>query len=115
MITHSFKATPKAGYEGAIQMSVDGALFSNLAKLAASEQSSLQARAITMLKLEQLKNWLKQKGPATTNEEWKAFYVYIASLIEKLQEKPEEFKADYPLESPPGMPIGNLDMDFCGH
>lgn len=114
-ITHSFKTTPKAGYEGAVQMSVDGALFSNLAKLAASEHSSLQTRAITSLKLEQLKGWLKQKGAATTNETWRAFYVYIASRIEKFQEKPEEFKADYPLESPPGMPIGNPAMDFCGH
>jgi hypothetical protein len=115
LIAHSFKAAPKSGQEGAIQMSIDGALFSNLAKLAASNNASLQTRAITLLKLEQLKGWLKQKSPVTTNEEWKAFYVYIASLIEKLQEKPEEFKADYPLESPPGMPIGDTDMDFCGH
>ncbi|MFD0999868.1 zinc-dependent metalloprotease [Ohtaekwangia kribbensis] len=115
LIAHSFKAAPKSGQEGAIQMSIDGALFSNLAKLAASNNASLQTRAITLLKLEQLKGWLKQRSPVTTNEEWKAFYVYIASLIEKLQEKPEEFKADYPLESPPGMPIGDTDMDFCGH
>jgi hypothetical protein len=115
LITQSFKAVPKPGYEGAIQMSIDGALFANLAKLAASDNASLQTRAITSLKLEQLKGWLKQKGPVTTNEEWRAFYVYMASLIERFQEKPEEFKTDYPLESPPGMPIGNLDMDFCDH
>ncbi len=115
MIARSFKLIPQPGYEGAVLMSIDGALFSNLAKLASSKDASLPARAITSLKLDQLKAWLKQKGPLTANEEWKAFYSYTASLIEKLQSNPEEFKADYPLDAPPGMPIGALDMDFCGN
>ncbi|SKC78344.1 zinc-dependent metalloprotease [Ohtaekwangia koreensis] len=115
MIARSFKLTPQPGYEGAVLMSIDGALFSNLAKLASSKDASLSTRAITSLKLDQLKAWLKQKGPLTANEEWKAFYSYTASLIEKLQSNPEEFRADYPLDAPPGMPIGTLDMDFCGN
>jgi hypothetical protein len=115
MIARSFKLIPQPGYEGAVLMSIDGALFSNLAKLASSKDASLPTRAITSLKLDQLKAWLKQKGPLTANEEWKAFYSYTASLIEKLQSNPEEFKADYPLDAPPGMPIGALDMDFCGN
>ncbi|HEY9046725.1 MAG TPA: zinc-dependent metalloprotease [Ohtaekwangia sp.] len=115
LIAASFKTPAQPGYAGAVQMSVDDALFSNLAKLAASNDASVTTRAIASLKLEQLKLWLKQKSPLTINEEWRAFYSYTASLIERLQENPEEFKADYPLDAPPGMPIGSADLDFCGN
>ncbi len=115
VITQSFKQTPKAGYEGAVQMSIGGALFSNLIKLASSGDASLQTRAITSLKLDQLKSWLKAKAPLTVDEEWKAYYAYISTQIQQWQSEPVAFKRDSPLPAPPGMPIGSSDLEFCGH
>jgi hypothetical protein len=62
-----------------------------------------------------LRSWLQQRGPVTTDEEWKAFYGYLAAMIVRMKEEPDEFKAEYPLDPPPGMPIGSYDLDFCGH
>jgi hypothetical protein len=115
LIINSFKKAPKSGYEGAVQMSIDAALFFNLARAATSKEVSIPARAIISSRLDQLRSWLQQRGPVTTDEEWKAFYGYMAAMIVRMNEEPDEFKAEYPLDPPPGMPIGSYDFDFCGH
>lgn len=95
-------------------MAIDGALFFNLAKAATSKEVSVQGRAIITSRLDQLKTWLQQRVPLTNDEEWKAFYGYIASMIGRFEENPGEFKVESPLDPPPGMPIGMEDLDFCG-
>jgi hypothetical protein len=115
VMSATIKANPKSGYEGAIQMAVDHALFTNLAKLSLSSNASAPAKAITGLKLEQLKGWLTQKTAVTADEEWKAFYIYLIKKINSLQENPEEFKQAELLPAPPGQPIGDFDMDYCGN
>jgi len=113
LLLTSIKAAPKNGYEGAVQMAVDYAMFSNLAKLALSTDAAPASRAIAYAKLRQLKTWLTTR-PATTNEEWSAFYSFLADLTGRLQDDPEEFKIQQVLQSPPGQPIGDTDLDFCG-
>ncbi len=112
LLLTSIKANPKNGYEGAVQMAVDYAMFSNLAKLALSPDAAPPARAIAHAKLKQLKTWLTTRPVAT--EEWSAFYAYLADLTGKLNENPAEFKIQQALQSPPGQPIGDFDLDFCG-
>ena len=111
----TIKAAPKSGYEGAVQMSVDNALFTNLAKLALSKDAAAPVKAIASLKLEQLKAWMTQRAGVTADEEWKAFYIYLAKQITHLGENPEEFKQENLLPVPPGQPIGDYDMDYCNH
>lgn len=113
LVSATFKSANKPGYEGAVQMSTNYALFTNLSKLALNKESSVQTKAIVSLKLDQLKTWLTAKQ--TTDESWKAHYVYIAKQISSLQEDPEEFKQDNLLPAPPGAPIGSTEMEFCGH
>jgi hypothetical protein len=113
LVTQTFKAKALTGYEGAVQRSVDGALFYSLAKLSVSAKASLETRAIASLKLRELKSWLGKQNSSDTS--WKAFHTYIGSLINQLQEHPGEFKADYALDPPPGMPIGSFEGDFCGY
>jgi hypothetical protein len=115
LINTSFKKAPKTGYEGAVQMSIDGSLFFNLAQAATSKEVSLQSRAIIAWKLDQLRSWLQQRVPLTADESWKAFYSYMAATMGRLKEKPDEFKSEYPFEPPPGMPIGSPDTDYCGN
>jgi len=67
------------------------------------------------MKLDQLKAWLMSRVPLTADEEWKAYYGYLASQIGKLQDDPEEYKQENLLPPPPGQPIGDFDMEFCGY
>ncbi len=112
LISATFKAANKPGYEGAVQMSTNYALFTNLSKLGVDNEASAQTRAIAFLKLDQLKSWLQSKQ--TTDESWKAHYLFIAKKISILQEDPEEYKKDTLLSIPPGAPIGSTEFDFCG-
>ena len=113
MTSATIKQTSKPGYEGAVQMAIDHALFTNLTKLALNKDAAAPTRAITMMKLEQLKAWLSSKASVTPDEEWKAFYNYLSGQIMKLQSSPEEFKQESLLVAPPGQPIGDYDLDFC--
>lgn len=115
MISSSIKANPKSGYEGAVQMSIDYALFINLAKLAIHKDAAATTRAIARMKLDQLKGWLLSRVPLTQDEEWKAFYGYLASQIAQFQDDPEEYKQENLLAPPPGQPIGDFELDYCGH
>lgn len=113
LLLTSIKAAPKNGYEGAVQMAADYAMFSNLAKLALSNDAAPASRAIAAAKLKQLKTWLTTRPGAS--EEWSAYYSYLAKLIDRLEEEPEEFKTQQVLAAPPGQPIGDYDMDYCGY
>lgn len=115
LITATFRLTPKPGFEGAVQMAIDNALFTNLAQLSLEKDAATPTKAIVAAKLTQLRALLIQKVTATTDEEWKAFYNYIAAQISKLQENPEEFKTEALQAAPPGMPIGDRGLDFCGN
>lgn len=112
LISATFKAPVRSGYEGAIQMSVNYALFSNLARLALHKDASVATRAIAHLKIDQLKGWLSTR--TTADEEWKAYYAYLTKLAIKFQEDPDEYKQENLLSPPPGQPIG-MTEDLCGN
>jgi hypothetical protein len=111
LINATYKSSHKYGMEGAIQMGTNYVLFTNLAKLALAKNASAEAKAISWLKLEQLKSWLG--AIVTTDEEWRAHYSFIARQINTLQQNPDEFKGEELLPAPPGMPIGDIDYNFC--
>jgi hypothetical protein len=113
MILATVKSSPKPGYEGAVQMSTNYALFINLAKLGLDDDASVQSRAIVALKLDQLKSWLQARQ--TTDESWKAHYSFIAKQILNWQANPQEYKQEKLLPLPPGAPIGSTDLEFCGN
>lgn len=115
IISATIKSNPKAGYEGAVQMTVDYALFINLAKLALNKDAAAPVKAIGLMKLDQLNRWLMAKMAVTQGEEWKSFYSYLAGQIKKLQDNPGEYKQENLLPAPPGQPIGDYDGYFCGN
>lgn len=112
LISATFKSPVRSGYEGAIQMSVNYALFTNLTRLALHKDASVSTRAIVHLKIDQLKAWLSTR--TTTDEEWKAYYTYLTRLLMKFQEEPDEYKQENLLSPPPGQPIG-MTEDLCGN
>ncbi|HTH57137.1 MAG TPA: zinc-dependent metalloprotease [Cyclobacteriaceae bacterium] len=110
IIAVTFKSPTRAGLEGAVQMATNNALVMNLAKFALHNQATAETKAITFLKMEQLKNWLSAK--TTTDEEWKAHYSLMIKQINALLENPDEYKVQDFLPPPPGMPIGDCDMNY---
>ncbi|HEV8515349.1 MAG TPA: zinc-dependent metalloprotease [Cyclobacteriaceae bacterium] len=110
LINSTFKSTERSGLEGAIQMATNDALFVNLSKIASHKDATAETKAITFLKLEQLKNWLS--GKTTSDDEWKAHYNYIAKQINSFLERPREYKVSNISPPPPGMPIGDCDLDY---
>ncbi|MEO7990324.1 MAG: zinc-dependent metalloprotease [Chryseolinea sp.] len=114
VIQETYKSPAKNGYEGAIQITVDEVLLSNLIKLATNANASSQVKGIAYHKLDQLKSWLIAKSKVTMDETWKAHYTYAFSQIENFQENPLEYHEEPSLIAPPGQPIGAGEQDFCG-
>lgn len=115
LFSATFRSPVRPGYEGAVQMSIDNALFINLSELAVSKDASAMTKGIALLKLGQLRAWLNQRIAATQDEEWKGFYGYIASSIDKLNEDPSEYKPESLMAPPPGQPIGDEGMEHCSY
>jgi hypothetical protein len=113
MLNATVKASSKAGYDGLLQMTVNHAVLTNLIKLSMNTSSSTQARAIALLKVDQVKNWLAEKIKSTTNESWKAHYAYELSMINSFRENPEKYQPENLLTAPPGAPIGQHE-EYCG-
>jgi hypothetical protein len=113
MISATFKSPVKQGYEGAVQMSIDNALFNNLAELALNKEASAATKGIALLKLTQLQTWLNQRVTSTADEGWRGFYGFISSSISNLRDNPEEFKNEVLNPPPPGQPIGDEGVDYC--
>ena len=111
LIAATFKSAAKTGLAGSIQLSTNYVLFNNVAKLSVSKNASAEAKAIALLKLDQLKSWLSAK--VTLDEELRAHYKFIIMQINLLHQNPEEFKSEELLSAPPGMPIGDADYNFC--
>lgn len=112
LMSATFKAPVRQGYEGAVQMSIDYALFTNLTRLAMHKDASAPTKAITLYKIDQLKTWLATR--AVVDEEWKAFYLYLGNLATKFKEAPDEYKQENLLGPPPGQPIG-MTEESCGN
>jgi hypothetical protein len=114
-IGHTFKSSAKPGYEGAVQITVNNSLLINLMVLAGHKDASHQVRAIANLELDKLSTWLNGKVKTTSDEDWKAHYIYTLSQIERYKEDPAEFKIEILLDAPPGQPIGDYGLDYCGN
>jgi hypothetical protein len=110
----TIKSPVKNGYEGAVQMTVNGVVLNNLVKLALNQDASGQVRAVAYYKIGQWKGVLSGRLKAELSEDWRAHYSYLLAQIAKFQENPDEYRQDLLLTPPPGQPIGNYGLDFCG-
>lgn len=111
LLAATVKAAPGQGLEGVTQMTVNAVVINDMIKLATHTDASMQSKAATSLKLNQLKTWLVAR--TTTDEGWKSHYRQLALIIERYEEDPVEFKAAIWLTPPPGMPIGDEALSYC--
>lgn len=110
MINATIKANPQPGMQGGIQMGTNVALLNNLVKLTVDDDTSAQAKGVVKQRLVALRLWLNTR-PA--DENWKAHFQHLASVIEQLKNNPSDFKTEKILPAPPGMPIGQDDQEWC--
>src|SRR5688572_11859607 len=109
VLAATWKAPAANGYPGEIQHTVNLVVLTNLMSLAANDRAANQVRAISALKIDQLKNWLNTQRRLTTNENQRAFLYYSFDQIKRFQDDPKKMNLT-PAQTPPdGQPIGAAD------
>ncbi len=109
LISSTWKSSSKSSYHAEIQRVVDNALMYNMMRLAVDEGTNPQVRAVAMLKLDELKNWLGPQAKSVKDESQKAHYFYAVSQIKLFQADPSKVKFAVASRPPPGAPIGMYD------
>lgn len=115
MIAAKIKTAGLPGYEGQLQMTANHALINSLIKLALNKDASAQARAVALLKVDQVKTWLSEKQKSILPEEWRAHYAFEVMLINQFKDDPKKYETENLLQPPPGQPIGQEEEFFCGY
>ncbi len=107
IIQSTWKSTHGTGYHGEIQRVVDNVVLYHLMSLAVNDNATSQVRAITFLKLDELKYWMIENKKETENDENQhAHYVFAIYQITQFQENPKQYHLTKPIEPPAGSPIG---------
>jgi hypothetical protein len=106
VLNSSWKSTHQSAYYAEIQRRVNQVVLNQLIGLAADKNASPQVRALALLKLDELKNWLNSERKSTGDENQKAHFLFGEKMIEQFQWNPESFVPPAPLAVPPGAPIG---------
>jgi Met-zincin/Domain of unknown function (DUF5117) len=93
---------------GELQRVVDNVVLNSMFSLAANDSASAQVRAITMLKLEQLKEWLKATVPNSKADEADSAHMLEGIReIEQFGRDPKKVEMTIPAQPPDGPPIGS--------
>lgn len=108
VIAHTWQATARGGYLDAIQNTVNHVILYQMMQLAANEDASSQVRAVINLKLEALREWIKNEaGEESQTEQRAASLLYGYRLLDQFKENKKMLTLPEPLPPPPGSPIGS--------
>ncbi len=100
------------GYRGELKRVVDETLLYQLMSLANNNAALSQVRAVAMLKISELKEWLAKQVKRTKDEDQKASFTYALAQIRAFEQDPRQLNLTRPVEPPDGPPIGNFDCDL---
>ncbi|MGI4763099.1 MAG: zinc-dependent metalloprotease [Janthinobacterium lividum] len=113
LLTQTWKAPLAPGYPGELQIVVNNLTLKYLLQLAASPATAENVRGESLLKVSELKEWLKNQAPQAPPRQ-KANLLFGLSQIGKFEEDPNKFVPAPALAQPPGAPIGMPGLDFSG-
>ncbi len=102
----TWRAPAQAGYRAEVQRTVAAVVLQKLMALAADEHAQPQVRAISTLKLHELKSALDAIA-GSGDENQRAFTLYSSEQIRRFEADPSKINITRPLEPPPGQPIGS--------
>ncbi len=112
LVNTTWKQTVRQGYSGEIARLTDQLVLQQLSGLATNAEAAAQVRAVAMLKIGELKNWLMTQSKSGGNLAQKAHYVFALKQIKDFEEGAAEAKPTPPLPVPAGAPIGMPDYDW---
>jgi hypothetical protein len=101
-----------AGYRAEVGRVVDRVILYNMMSLAANTNASGQVRAISLLKILELKEWLSKQLKQAKDEDQKAHLLFALAQIKLFEENPKQFDLPKPVNPPDGPPIGSSSCDF---
>ena len=107
LLAATWKAKPTAGYDGALQQTVNAVMLEHLMELASDEKAAAEARAIASLKLDQLKDWITTQAKTTTDGSRRAELFFAEQEIDHFEKNPTGVHLTIPAPPPAGDPIGD--------
>ena len=93
-------------YKAEIQRTVNTAVLQGLMRLVQDDDASSQTRAVTLLHLENLRQFMESKRKTITDEATQAAYLLASAQIAEFVKSPKTVVVPKPLAVPPGQPIG---------
>ncbi|SMO35580.1 zinc-dependent metalloprotease [Fodinibius sediminis] len=113
LMVHTWQAPPREGYQGSIQNIVNHVVLYHMMQLASNKNASSQVRAIMNLKLEALREWIKNEAAEEApTEQRAASLLYGYRMLEQFKEEGKILPPTRPMPPPPGSPIGNDSPPF---
>lgn len=118
IIKRTWQDSVEKGFKEAIQNTVNYVVLVKMMHLASNTNASSQVRAITNLKLEKLREWMKDEAENRAKREQRiASLLYGYRILQHFKDEGKMFKPTPPLPNPPGSPIGSgnvslLQCDF---
>jgi hypothetical protein len=112
ILEKTWKAPAITGYKGELQRLVNNLSLKYLLTLAADTKAPENVRGESLLKVEELGQWMKDKM-ASASPKQKANMLFGLSQIEEFHKNPNKFEPASVQDMPPGAPIMGL-MDFMG-
>jgi hypothetical protein len=104
----TWQAPRQTGLTAQTQFTVEDAALNHLLALAASDETSAEARALAKAQVEKLRMWLN--GRLSASGSTSELYAHLAAArdeIDSFKKDPSKFKTAPALEAPPGQPIGD--------
>jgi len=106
VIQKSFNSSYRSrGYEGELQRLVERLVLTHLIQLASNERASGQARAISTLRVNDIKQLLSTQSDLQDTPE-QAHQTFLLRQITQFENNPEDMSLPDPLSPPDGSPIG---------
>ncbi|MEZ4830009.1 MAG: zinc-dependent metalloprotease [Bacteroidia bacterium] len=106
VIQATWKQNNDKSYEEEIGRVVEKQVLYRLMNLAANQTTLPQARAIALLKIEQIEDWIRSNIATEKNEDKLAHFTLALMEIEQFRQSPEKFQIPDAPELPDGSPIG---------
>ena len=107
----TWKTATASDSNATIQRSVGDVAVNEVMLLAANDNASPEVRAMALLKLTELRDWIQATLPGVHEEQQRAHLAFAAAQIRKFELNPTELlKPSEPLEIPPGAPIGGAEI-----
>ncbi|WP_114751020.1 zinc-dependent metalloprotease [Pleomorphovibrio marinus] len=105
LLETTWKKTTPTGYEGEVKRTVDKLVIQHLVNLSTDQSAATQARAIAMMKLNDLSDWMGSQQPENVYQ--KAHLHYSKSMLDGFAKSPDkQLDLLTPIPAPSGAPIG---------